>query len=807
VRRGRIRHRRPHTARKCAGFDRHVRPAGVERSVLLHGRPMLHRLKLFAKRWLLPAGLRGRVVLLLAVAIVPALGMLAFAHLDRNRRDTQQLRQSALTLARLAADAQERRIEGARQLLIALSHVSELDRDPADCTQFVRDLTREYQGLYTEIGWADKTGRVVCHALPGPPDISIADRSYFQQVMATNAFRVGDLMVGRLSAKPTLAFAYPKRDATNVVIGVIFANVDLRLLSASLSGDVHGSDATVSIVDRNGVIVARSEGADRLIGSKASNLQLAVMRSRGPIVRDFRGPDGVPRVFGIVALRDHASEPIMFVSVGLAREPLLASATRQLRFDLMVVGILGAGLLTVGWVMSDRLIRRPIRRLVDATSALAGGNLEARAPSVGGASELTVLGHAFNDMAGRLQQRDLHLRHGQRMEAVGQLAGGIAHDFNNLLTVIIGYAESIGEQLIPGTAAVSELTELQTAAERAAKLTQQLLAFSRRQVLQPRPVHLTEIVAHAQKLLTRTIGDHIRLVTLNAAPSGVVRADPGQLEQVLLNLAINARDAMPDGGTITIETMNVVRDAAAPPIVNDDVAIPPGNYVSLRVSDTGTGMNAATRARVFEPFFTTKGLQGTGLGLATVYGIVKQSGGFIACASEPGRGTTFTIYLPETDDQIECRSDRRAATPPGGTERILVVEDEDAVRSLVVKVLSSAGYDVVDIDDGPEAAAWIRSAEPVDLLVTDVQMPGMNGQMLSDLARQANRDLPVLFMSGYANDILRQGTRAESAFIQKPFTPHDVLRTVRQCLDNRPISKRDSASGHEPSAPAATLAP
>ncbi len=734
---------------------------------------------------ILPAGLRGRLGVLLTIAIVPALAMLTAERLDRRRRDTDALRDTALTMARLAAQAQERRIEGARQLLIALSHSSELTRAPDVCAQFVRNLIAEYHGLYTEIGWADRSGQVVCHALAGAP-ISIADRPYFQRVMDTNTFAVGDLMYGRLSGRPALAFAYPKRDAPNTLVGVVFVNIDLGALSASLRGDVDGPDATVSVLDRTGATLARSQDADRWIGTRASAAQLAFMRARRQLVADFQGPDKVRRVYGIVAVQDPSATPVLFVVVGLARDTLLATANRRLRFDLLIVGCLGAGLLGAVWFASDRLIRQPVSRLMEATSALAAGRLDTRAPSVGGAHELQVLGHAFNDMAERLQQRDLHLRHGQRLEAVGQLAGGIAHDFNNLLTVILGYGESLREHVAAGSTEAAELSEVQAAAERAAKLTQQLLAFSRRQILQPRPVKLHEIVAHVQPLLTRTIGDHITLVTVNPANVGMVHADPGQLDQVLLNLVINARDAMPDGGTVTIETLNVERAATDRPSVHDDTDIPPGQYVVLCVTDTGAGMDASTRARIFEPFFTTKGQQGTGLGLATVYGIVKQSDGFISCASELGRGTTFSIYLPRTNDTVEEGADRCVARPSGGTECIVVVEDEAAVRSLLATILTNAGYRVVAIHDGPEAAAWIRSGEPVDLLVTDVQMPGMNGQMLSEHARDARPNLPVLFISGYASDVLDEGCGIASdvSFLQKPFTPHELLRKVRQTLDH-----------------------
>jgi signal transduction histidine kinase/CheY-like chemotaxis protein len=744
-----------------------------------------------------PRSLRGRLVLLLTLAVAPALLTLTYERLDHRRQETEALRQTALALARLAAQAQERRLEGARQLLAALSRSAELDRDAQRCTPFVRGLIAEYAGRYTEIGWADASGRVICHALGGPENISIADRPYFQRVLASRTFVVGELMYGRLSGRPVLAFAYPKREASGEIVGVVFANIDLHALSDSLRGDIDGRDAVVYVLDRHGAGLARSERAEGWYGTRISEAQLAAITEHHEMVADFVGKDGVSRVYGAVSIRDGSGAPTLFVVVGLARDALVASANRRFRFDLLTVGILGAGLLLAAWIGSDRLIRRPVNHLLETTASLARGDLEARAPVGGGTREFEALAAAFNDMAVRLQQRDVSLRKGQRLEAIGELAGGIAHDFNNLLTVIVGYSESLREHLPANGVARTDLSELRTAAERAATLTRQLLAFSRQQVLQPRVLKLSDTVARLRTLLTRTIGDDIALVTIHGPDLGTVRADPTQVEQVLLNLVINARDALPDGGQITIETRNIEITVDSAMRLQDDLVIPAGPYVKLSVADTGVGMNAATRARIFEPFFTTKGPRGTGLGLATVYGIVKQSGGFITCVSEVGQGTTFSIFLPRTVEPPEPQARTRRVHPAGGQESILLVEDESAVRALVETVLKRAGYHVIAKADGAAATDWLATSGAVDLLLTDVKMPGMNGHTLADQARRARPHLPVLFISGYSKDTLPLAVDGDESigFLAKPFTPFDLLGKVRQILDHQLNAVRRQDSG------------
>ena len=397
----------------------------------------------------------------------------------------------------------------------------------------------------------------------------------------------------------------------------------------------------------------------------------------------------------------------------------------------------------------------------------------------------TALLATFVDVTERKRLED-HLRQSQKMEAIGRLAGGVAHDFNNLLTVISGRAQI--ELLRPELSGPSRrnIDLIAEAASRASTLTKQLLAFSRKQVLQPRVLDVDIVVARMEPLLRRLIGEDIDLVTATEPGLGRVRADPGQLEQVVLNLAVNARDAMPRGGRLTVETANAELDEA---YARQQADVHPGPYVILAVSDTGVGMDAETRAHLFEPFFTTKGVgEGTGLGLATVYGIVKQSGGHITAYSESGRGTTIKIYLP----RVEAASELREAEPEPvvlrrGSETVLLVEDDEAVRELTCEVLEMHGYTVLAVADAGEAPRVLEGASrPIHLLVTDVVMPRLSGRDLTERLRSLRPGLKVLYISGYAgtavvhHGVLDPGT----PFLQKPFTPDALLRSVRKVLDD-----------------------
>ncbi len=371
----------------------------------------------------------------------------------------------------------------------------------------------------------------------------------------------------------------------------------------------------------------------------------------------------------------------------------------------------------------------------------------------------------------------------RRLESVGQLAGGIAHDFNNILGVIMNYAEFVADDLDAESQAHQDVEEIRRAAERAAALTRQLLIFSRREVVKPEVLDLNELIEELERLLERALGERVELEVRFSEELWAVEADPGQMEQVLVNLAVNARDAMPDGGRLIIEADNAELDAEYAYMHPDTE---PGNYVRLKVSDTGIGMTAETIDRVFEPFYTTK-REGTGLGLATVYGIVTGAGGQIDIYSEPEMGTTVKIHLPATTAPVRASEDPPRKEADGKGEVVLVVEDEPDVRHMAERILTKGGYAVIGIDNGLDAIALFeREDQPIDLMLTDVIMPAMLGTELVEKAREIRPGIRVIYMSGYSHEVLAPealGRNGGSAFLEKPFSARELLKTVRRLLD------------------------
>ena len=459
--------------------------------------------------------------------------------------------------------------------------------------------------------------------------------------------------------------------------------------------------------------------------------------------------------------------------------------------------LLGLGFLAVlaggglVYLISDAFTR-PLARLAQGVRALEQGDFSYPLDASGG-DEVAEVTAAFDRMRGTLQRNDANrqrlegqLRQAQRMEAMGRLAGGVAHDFNNLLTVIKGHSGLILDRLKQDDPVSESTQQIAKAADRAASLTRQLLAFSRMQVLQPKVLDLNALVADMGKLLARLVREDIVFMFEPSQPLGRVKADPSQIEQVLLNLVVNASDAMPRGGKLTVATRDVNVDQqlseSLPPM-------PPGQYVMLSVTDTGEGMDARTKARVFEPFFTTKDLgKGTGLGLATVYGVVKQSGGFIWVNTEPGKGSRFDVYLPQVAAPADAPGPETTGVGAAGRrETVLVAEDEDAIRELTCAFLRSAGYKVLAAEDGAKALAIAEQLnEPIHVLLTDVVMPNVRGPELAEQLRRARPKIKVIYVSGYLEYDRGNGEFLEDGFfLQKPFSRETLINKLAEALSNR----------------------
>ncbi|MFW5925110.1 MAG: ATP-binding protein [Myxococcota bacterium] len=476
--------------------------------------------------------------------------------------------------------------------------------------------------------------------------------------------------------------------------------------------------------------------------------------------------------------------------------PLLAAMLFGLRAAIGLVALVAATVATLGVLLAHAAVPWADRMELHAWVVICASLISLDALlSIGIAVLLGRLAAMHEEVQHEVKQREKTERmlvHAQKMEGVGRLAGGVAHDFNNLLTAMSSFTEFARDELDESQTAYEDLGEVLAAVQRARTLTQQLLAFSRQQVVEPRVVDVNEVVSETERMLQRVLGEDIAFVTRLAPDLWSVHMDPHALEQVLMNLAVNARDAMPEGGKLMIETANTHLEE--PPVDVGGSTMPQGDCVMLAVSDTGVGMDHETQANIFEPFFTTKPVgQGTGLGLASCYGIVRQAGGHIYVYSELGQGTTFRVYLPRARGRAESMQPPRAPVDLTGDETILVVEDDPRVRATLIRGLRRWGYEVLEAADGAEAHSVIRvRREQIDLLLTNVVMPDTTGKELADVLTRDRPDLRVLYVSGYTRDMVahRGVVGSDVELLQKPFTTQELASKVRRVLDRAATSAR-----------------
>lgn len=759
--------------------------------------------------------LLARLCLLVALAVLPALALQAIDQIELRQVRQSAATESALRLARLAAGEADRILASARSVLVTVGRLPfVVHEDHAACAAFVADLVTQYP-YFNSISVLDSTGTPVCTSLPDPEDAAAADAVLLRSALEANDMVVGQYDPGSATRRPTLPVARRFRGADGEPAGIVTIGLDLQRVPAWFGSEAYPDGSIVLVTDRNGTTIVRlpEHGS---VGKSVGPELLAALQGVGPGTIERNAPDGIDRVFGYEPI---ARPPTVGVAVGVPKLAAYAAIERANVRDF-VLEIAAAILTVLAALLGGRyFIRRPLRALVQTTGRWQRGDYSARAVLGDPYSEIGQLGSAFDRMAAAVQRRDEELQalnaqleqrvaertrelsdgnerlraeiaerqqaetalrnaqaalvQSQKMEAIGRLTGGIAHDFNNYLAAIIGGIELLQLRLKLAPQDERLLAAARASAERGAALTQQLLAFSRRQALAPQVTDLTRLVSGAADLLRRTLGEHI-IVETSLVPGPLpCLVDPNQLESALLNLAINARDAMPEGGRLTIATENLTLDERAAEALGRDVR--PGAYILISVSDEGAGMAPDVLARAFEPFYTTKEQgRGTGLGLSQVFGFVTQSGGHVQLDSAPGRGTTARLYLPRHADIGAARpSDTIGpASREASGATILVVEDDDGVREFSVGALTDLGYRVIEAPDAATALDLLDRHGEITLMFSDIGLPGMNGRELADAAHRRHPALKVLLTSGYAPDaIAPQGALDPGLhLLPKPFT-------------------------------------
>jgi PAS domain S-box-containing protein len=677
---------------------------------------------------------------------------------------------------------ERRRTETSAAALIETGRELAGGLEPADVArQIATSVARVFDARHSTLYRLDReAARLVCIAAAGGGD---------PEAWRGRSVRVGEGAVGRAMAEERSVWTPDVLTDPKITLPDWAAEqVRAAGFRSVLAMPLKSGDRIIGVLSL-GDVAGRTYTEDELALLAAFVGQGAVALENAALYREIRDA----RDF-LQSITDHSPDAI--ITTDRRGRVTYVSRGAEAMFGCRAQELIGepVGSLYPGGLEEARTIKRrlaadgPLRNYETGLIARDGRRVEVSASIAmlrdAAGAEVGTLG-VLKDI-GERRHLEEQLRQSQKMDAIGRLAGGIAHDFNNLLTVIAGRAQLILSRLRPEEPIHRDATLVRTTADRAAALTQQLLAFSRKQVLQPQVLNLNSVVTGMEPMLGRLIGEDIDLSMVCAEGLGRVKADPGQIEQVIVNLVVNARDAMPEGGRLTVETADVALDLA---YASRHFSVPAGPYVMLAVTDTGLGMDEQTRSRVFEPFFTTKGPgKGTGLGLATVYGIVKQSGGDIQLYSEVGCGTSFTIYLPRVAEHATEPDEPRSATTavPRGDETVLLVEDEPEVRDLAREILEASGYNVLQACDAREAVLMAeRHGGPIHLLLTDVIMPRQSGRALAERLRPLRPELQVLYMSGYTNEaIVRHGVlEPDTVFIQKPFTPAALGHKVRDTLD------------------------
>jgi signal transduction histidine kinase/ActR/RegA family two-component response regulator len=774
-------------------------------------------------------GLRARVLLLLLIAVLPAIFIQGYNEYDLRQARERDIRQQVVQITKQFGEEMGELREGARQLLLTLGQLPAVrQQDAASCNAFFDNLQTQYAN-YAVLGAADTHGNVFCSSTSSGKFPSVARDEFFKRALSSDGLAVGNYWVDPVTGQKEIHFATRFTDKEGHAGGVVFAGLDLNWLVEHLKGRGLSPTASILIADRLGNIIARLPNPEALVGKNMRKTHEAIMDGNTAGWEEARGVDGIERIFGYVPAQLPPYD--FFLSAGQSKAEAVAPIDRATKLGtaLIVLGVALAAYLA--WWGGRIFIERPIDSLLEATRKWRTGDYSHRVRLTDTGSEIAALGTAFNEMVDALAARDRaqrqaeeqlrtlnttleervaqrtnelananrllreeinereraqsELLHAHKIDAIGQLTSGIAHDFNNLLTAVLGNL-TVARRRAQDERSIRALDTAMRAGRRGAKLVGDLLAFSRRQRLELQPIDVNDVLAGTQELLDRALGSLVHVEIRSDPDLWKAVGDPGQLELAMLNLAINARDAMPTGGTVRVTTANV---AAGDPLLPDDLA---GDFVMIAVSDTGTGMSEQVRAKVFEPFFTTKAIgKGSGLGLSMVYGLVNQCRGGVKIDSQPGHGTTVSMFFPRATEDMVARVEGSAIDPapltpvrPGA--KLLVVDDDADVREFAASALRDAGYVVREAKDGAASLALLREEDDLALLITDYAMPLMTGADLYRRAVAIRPNLPGILITGFANLPVDDETIAGMHIIRKPFDIPDLLRAINQRFDRAP---------------------
>ena len=738
--------------------------------------------------------IRKRLLLIVLLAMLPPMLLVTFGFFHDYRIQIDEATTDLTLAAHTLAQNLDEKIQGTSQLLYGLGRAQDLNStDRATCSTFLSEVLKEYP-LYTGILTITPDGKLFCDSLHSGRELDLSDRRYYQKTLDNARGIALEPAFGRLTGIAVIQIAFPVR-AHGGLERILVASLNLDEFLKANSQKARLSGARIALIDRRGTLLAAyppSETSKDRIGGDMRDTDLFRFAQAHPEggVGELPGLRDSPQFWTALATSGER-DPGIFILVGQSKARLVADANRRLAQNALLLFVLSLFLIGGAWLIAEHAIRRPVNRIADAVGALGRGELATRLTAPIPRGELGQLMQAVNSAAESLENQRAnietlheHLRQSQKMEAVGHLTGGIAHDFNNLMTVILGNSEMLSEEL-EDNPPLKHLADTSLAASaRAADLTRSLLAFARKQPLNPRNVDLNDILSRMKGLLERSLGETIECRILPCARPWPALIDATQFETAVLNLAINARDAMPEGGRLTIESANVTLDEN---YCRAHAGAVSGDYVMICVTDSGTGMTQEVMEKAFDPFFTTKEVgKGSGLGLSMIYGFVKQSNGYIGLYSELGIGTSVKLYLPRAGTAPTPSASADAETIERGSgETILIVEDNDAMQAHAVEMACELGYRTVTARDAAEALAFLEGSAPIDLLFTDIVIPGgLSGIDLAHAATALRPGLKVLYTSGYTeNAVMHDGRLAAgSPFLNKPYRRQDLATKIRRAL-------------------------